>query len=665
MPDEYLDFEVYIGNFDQAVAKLGDVPYPWRPSLGEETRRALLEVSSDDMEYGKLLFGALYPSDSNGITGYRNALAQIGSDKRLRYRLNIDVNAPPELHNLNWELLYDPIKERFLSCSPDTAFSRCLSVTEAPPPMLEGQPKLLIVISSPTDLPKYNLDNIDRQDTRTKIEQALLPLDGFMQYEFFDGVATPPAIRDRLVEGSFQALHIQGHGRFNDSVGELVLEKPDGTCAFVDESVFSLMFDGLRNLRLIAIVACHSGVQGDEDLFSGLASSVVKRGFAAVLAMRQSITIEAAMAFMKAFYQNLARTGMVDAATNEARNQLLLDTEGVRIEWSTPALFMRLKEGKLWDRQTPQPSAAVPTDRQAIIGSIKMSLPGGKVIPILGPGLNDDLLITNGKLTDTWMAQYNYPAKGRNDLPRVANFVETMWGLRVPHQELFRLQKEHLLKNFKEEERNVMNSFSLQQVITKFAPTLFRDDPNNPYLMLARLNVSTYITTTGDNFLLEALKWVNKDAQVVSFPWRLNDRPTSQYEDIKGSLEKPLILHLYGQDEDSVVLTEDEFLEFLRAVSKHEWRIPTHVLGDLTKSMLLFLGFNTRDLDFRVFFKGIVGQLSEQLRDRIAVIQVSPGASPKQRREEKRQLETFLANDCSRLSIKLLRESVRDFLAGL
>src|SRR5207244_2277244 len=115
------------------------------------------------------------------------------------------------------------------------------------------------------------------------------------------------------------------------------------------------------------------------------------------------------------------------------------------------------------------------------------------------------------------------------------------------------------------------------------------------------------------SFMTEALKFAKRTPQRESIRWQEGDSEDDQYENLEGTFEKPVVLHLYGTDRQaaSLVLTEDDHLDFLRFLSKDSWRIPDHLRQHLTESVLLFLGFNIRNLDFRVAFKGVVGQLKK------------------------------------------------------
>ncbi|MCP4660225.1 MAG: CHAT domain-containing protein, partial [bacterium] len=103
-------------------------------------------------------------------------------------------------------------------------------------------------------------------------------------------------------------------------------------------------------LRLVTLVACNGGALSSNDAFSGLAGRLVERGLPAVLGMSRPVRIDAAELFTDHVYRNLARDGQVDAAVNEARQQLFLK-EPNQVGWSSPVLYMRLDDGRLWNTE--------------------------------------------------------------------------------------------------------------------------------------------------------------------------------------------------------------------------------------------------------------------------------------------------------------------------
>lgn len=85
--------------------------------------------------------------------------------------------------------------------------------------------------------------------------------------------------------------------------------------------------------------------------------------------------------------------------------------------------------------------------------------------------------------------------------------------------------------------------------------------------MLADLPFKIYLTTSPYTFIEEALRRAGKQPRTEICRWRRElDSIDSVIDDTyKPSTHEPLIYHLHGLDRyaDSLVLTEDDYLEFL------------------------------------------------------------------------------------------------------
>ena len=94
------------------------------------------------------------------------------------------------------------------------------------------------------------------------------------------------------------------------------------------------------------------------------------------------------------------------------------------------------------------------------------------------------------------------------------------------------------------------------------------------------------------------------------------------------SVERPLVYHLFGhlRQPESVVLTEDDYFDYLIGVTGNKDLIPPVVRRARTDSALLFLGFQLDDWDFRVLFRSIMGQEGRTRRKRYAHVaaQINP-----------------------------------------
>ncbi len=131
--------------------------------------------------------------------------------------------------------------------------------------------------------------------------------------------------------------------------------------------------------------------------------------------------------------------------------------------------------------------------------------------------------------------------------------------------------------------------------------------------------------------------------------------------------ERPLIYYLFGElnEPDSVVLTEDDYFDFLIGVTGNKDLIPPVVRRALTDTALLFLGFQMDEWNFRVLFRSILSQQGGGRRDRYAHIaaQIEP--------EEGRLLEPerarrYLENYFSKgVDISIYWGSSDDFLKEL
>ncbi len=672
MSQEYLDCELYLTNYEQAKLTVDGRDYSGRPQLDEKLQQELRRVVLDDERYGALLFHALFPAGDNLLNGYRVARELARSN--LRFRLHIAATAPMELHSLHWELLYDTEEKLAFARGQQIVFSRYTSVPLKANEALAAQPKLLIVISNPKNLGEYQLAEIDVEAAKQEIKRALHNGERRIDYEFLEGPATLVRIRGRMNQSGFHALHIQAHGHIPGGLGmaSLVLETEDGNADFVNEQHFSEVFADDRNLRLVTLIACHSGTQTRDDPFSGLALSLVRRGIPAVIAMQQALRFETATRFIEHFYPNLAQHGQVDSAINEARLRLYSAERG-NADWSAPVLYMRLEEGRIFDiRKISDQTIIKPSPDSSEVDweSLVLRLNNGVVIPILGPRMTQGLLPSAEEIAESWAREYQYPMKMQDDLPRVAQFIETEKGQQTPHDLLVgKVFRNALLAQVENQDQGPLRQLSLSQVMEKIMAHRFHHDRNEPHRILAELPISTYMTTNYDSFMAAALQLAGKKSIGEYCHWNSNDlndiKASADYQSLEGTLANPLVFHLYGHHEraTSLVLTEDNYLDFLRIIaSDYKFRMPERLHSSVVNSMVLFLGYELDSLHFRVLYRTMVAELKDLKRDRIAVLQIEREENQPSRVEV---LLRFMKKYCHNLQIKVYEGSVRDFLFEL
>lgn len=136
---------------------------------------------------------------------------------------------------------------------------------------------------------------------------------------------------------------------------------PSGLAApahFVPADTLGQLLRGHPSLRMVLLNSCLGARSDSGDLFSSTASTLIRRGVPAVIAMQNEITDRAAIVFAQAFYASLAALIPVDRAVTDARTALSAANRESH-EWCTPVLMMRSPNGMLFTpRSAPPPSEA-------------------------------------------------------------------------------------------------------------------------------------------------------------------------------------------------------------------------------------------------------------------------------------------------------------------
>lgn len=364
----YLDSELELTSLESARFSWAGGDYRAKPLLDPDLALRLLELETEHEEYGRALYEAVFPGYSELREGLREAILAAKREKRrLRFRLRLAPGLPEWVHGLYWELLIDPDRQLALARSPDTAFSRYLEVRQAQGEPPRDRPRLLCVISAPSDIARYGMAEIHREEVRRRLEASFAALAHAVEVTFLEPPATLERLREALMEtGGFQLLHFFGHGHSRRG-SALVLEDAQGRAAFVEEKLLADLFEGVRDLRLVTLIACHGGAPSSGDPFSGLAGRLVQRGLPMVIAMRRAVKVESAHLFTQRFYRQVALTGRADAAVNEARQQLYL-AQPKEIDWSSPILYSRLADCRIYPEKAAEPERGAPLVRLSLRG---------------------------------------------------------------------------------------------------------------------------------------------------------------------------------------------------------------------------------------------------------------------------------------------------------
>jgi hypothetical protein len=159
---------------------------------------------------------------------------------------------------------------------------------------------------------------------------------------------------------------------------------------------------------------------------------------------------------------------------------------------------------------------------------------------------------------------------------------------------------------------------------------------------LAQLPLKLIVTTNYDRLMECALENTGIDPEVIV-------QPTKGFESTPDTMKRfaelvdyrGLILYkIHGtfrgkappvpdqpdEEHSTVIVTEDDYIEFLTLVDKQEERIgvPRLISSKIAYSTLLFLGYSLEDWDFRTIYKGLIEKLPKNQRRKSFAIQKDP-----------------------------------------
>lgn len=123
------------------------------------------------------------------------------------------------------------------------------------------------------------------------------------------------------------------------------------------------------------------------------------------------------------------------------------------------------------------------------------------------------------------------------------------------------------------------------------------EDPT--FRCLAELPFSLFVTSRHDLTLDHFLHKLGKRARIESYQFKGDRRDVLGY---LGTVEEPLVYQLYGSSDapDSLAITENDQLEFLKAVVAECPRLPADLTNLFSGKNFLFLGFGLGNYHLRV-----------------------------------------------------------------
>jgi len=228
----------------------------------------------------------------------------------------------------------------------------------------------------------------------------------------------------------------------------------------------------------------------------------------------------------------------------------------------------------------------------------------GRCTPFLGAGASDPVLPLGGDVAEIWAREHKYPFPDKRNLPRVAQYVDVAMG----------------------------KSTSKLLLTDMFAGLGEPDfgDLNEPHRVMADLGLPVYITTNYDDFMASAIErgTTPRTPQRVFCKWYMEPDASvaAQYDAITATPESPVVFHLHGTLKvlESMVLTEDDYLDFLMNSSIEPKIIPSRIERAFTETSLLFMGYSLEDMNFKVLFRRITAYMKRSTITNHVSVQLAP-----------------------------------------
>ncbi len=267
---------------------------------------------------------------------------------------------------------------------------------------------------------------------------------------------------------------------------------------------------------------------------------------------------------------------------------------------------------------------------------------GQKCTPFLGAGACAGVLPLGGEIAARWSHDYGYPLDSGSDLARVAQYLAVEYDPMFPKEEFVR-------------------QFLVGAALPDF------DDPLEPHSFLASLPLKLYLTTNYDDLMFAALEHHGRSPRRAVCRWntRLRDKECL-FDSAPPTVEEPVVFHLHGWHgvPESLVLTEDDYLNYLVTISQDPLLLHPVVKEALSGRSLLFLGYSLGDWSFRVLFQGLVGTTESSLR-RLSVTVQLPPISPDAPVDMRSRAKEYLAAYFERMDMRVYWGDARSFAKEL
>ena len=247
------------------------------------------------------------------------------------------ISELPHALSLPWELLHSEQGYLVMRTQQPVSILRRLPQSESTTAAMPFEPPLrvLLITARPQGTGFIDPRGIARELLDEVQEQVKM---GAIELEFL----RPPtikALRQRLRDRKrpVHVLHFDGHGTFEEQDGtqdehllrgsrrgKLAFEDDKGQLDLVEaEDIAQVLLNS--GVKLAMLTACQSAMGSADDVFSSVATRLIRGGIDAVVAMSASVLVASATLYVEAFYRGIAEGISAPIAQEQARQALYDD----------------------------------------------------------------------------------------------------------------------------------------------------------------------------------------------------------------------------------------------------------------------------------------------------------------------------------------------------
>jgi SIR2-like domain len=267
--------------------------------------------------------------------------------------------------------------------------------------------------------------------------------------------------------------------------------------------------------------------------------------------------------------------------------------------------------------------------------------------PFLGAGACHGVLPLGREIAKELAEEYEYPFADNDNLVRVSQYVAVEGGPMTPKY----------------------------RIIEKFSGLGSPDfnNPDEPHRVVADLELPVYITTNYDDFMVKALSRISpkRHPRREICKWYMARRRQLRNEEFTfdPTPEEPVVFHLHGclDNLHSMVLTEDDYLDFLMYVSEDHRLIPPRIEQSFSDSSLLFMGYSLEDMNFKVLFRKLASYMQRNEGARHVSVQLAPKENESTEEQIKRakKQRDYLERHFDLQKVKVYWGTCKEFAADL